>query len=167
FAEDLTLGHLDGNLRQQLLEIAQEVDHSIPSTDLEVLEVLGSGRFSQARLAQYQEKQMVVVKSYLRPAVRNEGDPTDEEEVGVFKREVAMMRNLNHKNVVKILGYSLSPDWNVVMEYCAAGTVYDVLHKPANQHRLTSEFVWRLALGAAKGGTVIAKERSVRISLGE
>ncbi|KAK2078182.1 hypothetical protein QBZ16_004050 [Prototheca wickerhamii] len=52
-----------------------------------------------------------------------------DDEIESIQREIAMLRDCQHANIVKYYGSFKSPDslW-IVMEYCAGGSVSDIMH---------------------------------------
>jgi serine/threonine protein kinase len=88
-------------------------------------DIVGTGTFSQVYKGTYR-KQSVAVKIFKQRV-------TDEE----FSKEVIILRNLNHDNIVKFVGHvNFEFQKGIIMEFMERGTLFDVLHKKLH------EFTW-------------------------
>ncbi|KAK9812343.1 hypothetical protein WJX73_004122 [Symbiochloris irregularis] len=71
-----------------------------------------------------------------------------------LEREVDILASIRHPNVVLFMGMVLDPPL-IVSEWCARGSVYDILSKAAQNPRLAAQLTWHrrlcMALDAAKG----------------
>ncbi|KAI8475665.1 MAG: kinase-like domain-containing protein [Monoraphidium minutum] len=83
-----------------------------------------------------------------------EGARWDEARLRALSREVDILANLRHPNVVMFLGVVLRPPC-VVTEYCSLGSLYDVLRKARRDAAFGARLTWPrrllMALDAAKG----------------
>ena len=74
--------------------------------------------------------------------------------VRTIVREVGLLAQVNHPNVLRFFGYCRQPP-STVTELCTRGSLYDVLHRARSDDTAAAELTWRrrlrLALGAAKG----------------
>merc|ERR1711924_514835 len=63
-----------------------------------------------------------------------------------FTREIGIMSQIDHPNIVKLLGIVLSSQpFHIVMEYCSGGNAFDLLH---NQPEI--ELTWPQMLRMSK-----------------
>ncbi|KAM9963378.1 hypothetical protein ACTFIW_006606 [Dictyostelium discoideum] len=68
-----------------------------------------------------------------------------------FRREIHVMSDLKHSNVVNLLGFTLSP-FTMVMEYIDCGDLHKFLHSPiGDQLNGNWALILKLALDIAKG----------------
>ena len=65
-----------------------------------------------------------------------------------FKSETAIMAQLRHPNVVQLYGIVLKPEYCMVMEFLANGSLYGVLH---SKRELDWDLRQRIALGMSRG----------------
>jgi hypothetical protein len=111
----------------------QEIPDNINSAEFEFVEKLGSGASGDVFKGRYRGKW--VAFKLLR---------TKDKEVENFLKEWAIMTAINHENVVKLLGVSKHPKLCMVMEYCARGSLYNVLKDE------TVDITWERVLDFAK-----------------
>ncbi|KAI8465776.1 MAG: kinase-like domain-containing protein [Monoraphidium minutum] len=78
-------------------------------------------------------------------------------------KEVKILSGLRHPHVVLFMGVTLSPPC-IVTEYCARGSVYNVLFRARRDPALAAQITWmrrvEMALGAAKGMLHLHAHRS-------
>mmetsp|Transcript_2026 Transcript_2026/g.4884 ORF Transcript_2026/g.4884 Transcript_2026/m.4884 type:complete len:301 (-) Transcript_2026:119-1021(-) len=87
-------------------------------SDLKVLRKIGSGHTSEVYRGVCYGRQVAIKQLSMRKV-----NTTN------FTREVGIMSQIDHPNIVKLLGVVLSSQpFQVVMEYCAGGTCFEVLH---------------------------------------
>jgi len=104
----------------------------IPTEDIETTSTtLGKGVFGEVRLGKWNGTE-VAVKFPSRDA------STDSKYD--LKKEIEIMRELHHPNVVQFLGYSVENEFAIVMEYLPGGSLESYILEP---HR-TASFVQRL-----------------------
>ncbi|GAB1607992.1 LIM domain kinase 2-like isoform X1 [Argonauta hians] len=91
------------------------------SSDLQLGEILGKGFYGQAtKVTHKTTKEVMVLKELTR------FDDTAQKN---FMKEVSVLRNLNHPNVLKFMGVLYKDKkLNLVTEYISGGTVKDFLH---------------------------------------
>lgn len=104
----------------------------IDETCLQLAEELGKGMFGSVRKA-YWQGTPVAIKSLYRSSAEQTGD-----EVKLFEREIAMMRQLHHPNVVQFLGYTRVEEtgFGIVMEMFPNGSIEDFIR--ARNNRLSA-----------------------------
>lgn len=115
--------------RQKTLELtrahsfrSQPQSHRVfRSSDLQPGEVLGKGFYGQAiKVTHKTTKEVMVLKELTR---------FDEDAQKNFMKEVSVLRNLDHPNVLKFMGVLYKDKkLNLVTEYISGGTVKDLLH---------------------------------------
>eukprot|EP01102_Stenamoeba_stenopodia_P005500 TRINITY_DN1622_c0_g2_i2.p1 TRINITY_DN1622_c0_g2~~TRINITY_DN1622_c0_g2_i2.p1 ORF type:complete len:1266 (-),score=432.26 TRINITY_DN1622_c0_g2_i2:37-3834(-) len=99
------------------LDISQYV---IPSKEIEILECLGKGSFGEVFRGRYQGRD-VAVKKLLFTQV-------DDSALGDFKQEIALMSNLKHPNVLRLVGACTEPGhYAIVTELMARGSLEDLI----------------------------------------
>lgn len=134
-------------------------------SDLRLEKQIGEGSFGKVYLARWRET-IVAVKVLSNPDIAAWSTPPhSEEEAAVraeamttmlesLEKEAAMMATLRHPNVVMYLGICLEPPC-VVTEYCARGSLSDVLKRGRLSHKGAQQLDWpkllSMALDAAKG----------------
>ncbi|PPD87739.1 hypothetical protein GOBAR_DD15328 [Gossypium barbadense] len=84
-----------------------------------------------------------------------EGKKLDEKKVEQFINEVIILSQINHRNVVKLLGCCLEAEVTVlVYEFIPNGTLYDLIHNQNEEFPLTWEMRLRIAIEIANAFTV-------------
>ncbi|VAH53122.1 unnamed protein product [Triticum turgidum subsp. durum] len=80
--------------------------------------LLGRGAFGEVYQGVLEDKRMVAVKKYICNVKEN------------FAKELTVHREINHKNVVRLVGYCVDENaLMVVMEYIPKGNLSDILHR--------------------------------------
>ncbi|KAK9830425.1 hypothetical protein WJX72_011709 [[Myrmecia] bisecta] len=124
--------------------------------DLNIQKVIGEGSFGKVYLAKWRET-TVAVKVLTSPLgtddeeeQRNQPHPLLES----LEKEAGIMATMRHPNVVMYLGVCPSPP-SVVTEYCARGSLNDVLKRARSVPSLAVQLDWarrlNMVLDAAKG----------------
>uniref|UniRef100_A0A7N0UDN1 non-specific serine/threonine protein kinase n=1 Tax=Kalanchoe fedtschenkoi TaxID=63787 RepID=A0A7N0UDN1_KALFE len=81
-----------------------------------------------------------------------------------FSQEVAILREVHHKNVVRFIGaYTKAPNFCIVTEYMSGGSLYDFLHK--NHHDLRLHQLLRFAIDICKGMTYLHQNNIIHRDL--
>ncbi|KAL8059872.1 hypothetical protein ABFX02_03G115500 [Erythranthe guttata] len=118
---------------------------------------IGNGSFGSVYLATLDDGRQVAVKRAENSSTSSYAGPTkragQEEKDMAFVNELEFLSRLNHKNLVRLLGYCEdSNELILVYEYLENGTLFDHLHKNLDNSPLSS---WpmriKLALDAARG----------------
>lgn len=107
------------------LKLSQNVSNFISIQGYTTLRKLGKGGMGEVYLAQNdktgEQVALKVTHSQIHPTQRI---------INLFLREVENTRALNHPNVVKLLDDGYSNDtFFFTLEYCNAGSVYDLMNK--------------------------------------
>ncbi|OQV18500.1 Activated CDC42 kinase 1 [Hypsibius exemplaris] len=120
----------DANREEPLYSnVAREgaVSCLITSRDIELKERLGQGSFGEVMKAEWKREDgrtvLVAVKMLRSDALALQGA------FGEFVKEVNAMIGLNHPNLIKLYGVSLSSPYMIVQELAALGSVLDRLRK--------------------------------------
>ncbi|CAN6338237.1 unnamed protein product [Urochloa humidicola] len=88
--------------------------------------ILGNGAFGQVYKGMLDDQSSVAVKKYIRAADKK-----------VFAKEVIVHSQINHKNVVRLLGCCTEENaLMIVMEFISSGNLNDVLHGSSADGRL-------------------------------
>lgn len=92
-----------------------------PLKYFELLRPLGRGSYGSVYMATLKETGAIVAVKII--------PLTDSDEIDSIQKEIAILRDCNHPNIVKYYGSCRAPDalW-IAMEYCAGGSVSDVMH---------------------------------------
>eukprot|EP00854_Cymbomonas_tetramitiformis_P005976 gene5976-7182_t len=93
-------------------------------------ELIGAGAFGRVYMGMNQENgQLLAVKQV---AIQNASTPKErtEEHVAALEAEVAVLRNLNHPNIVRYLGTERDDEFlNIFLEYVPGGSIASLLMK--------------------------------------
>lgn len=99
----------------------------VNSTELTWESMLGSGRTAEVFIGEWRGLQ-VAIKQITGPAWMRKKMGLAEQES--FDRELAIMHKTDHVNLVKMLGFvSREEPFVIVMELCAGGSCWELLHK--------------------------------------
>jgi serine/threonine protein kinase len=80
-----------------------------------------SGGFSRVYRASYKGERVAVKLLF--------GMELNKESIIMFYKEAQILQDLNHKNIVSIMGVTVMPPAvGIIMEYCAYGSLYDFLY---------------------------------------
>ncbi|KAH7623904.1 putative Serine/threonine-protein kinase dst1 [Nannochloris sp. 'desiccata'] len=92
-----------------------------PSSVFELLNPLGRGSYGSVYKARIIESNDIVAVKII--------PLTEQDEMDSIQKEIAMLRDCNHPNIVRYYGAWRAPDalW-IAMEYCAGGSVSDIMH---------------------------------------
>ncbi|KAI8472913.1 MAG: hypothetical protein J3K34DRAFT_502100 [Monoraphidium minutum] len=153
--------------------------------DLRLGRVLGEGSYGRVRIGWWRETE-VAVKILYSPGgggagATHEAGPAasaapddgggdeaswDERRLRALSKEVDILANLRHPNVVMFLGVCLRPPC-VVTEYCSLGSLYDVLRRARRDAAFGARLTWTrrllMALDAAKGMLYLHSHEPVAI----
>ncbi|GAB4833479.1 copper transport protein ctr1 [Ancistrocladus abbreviatus] len=132
-------------------EIAFEMeDLDIPWSDLVLKERIGAGSFGTVHRAEWHGSE-VAVKILMEQDFRAE-------RFKEFLREVAIMKQLRHPNIVLFMGaVTKPPNLSIVTEYLAKGSLYRLLHRPGERERLDERRRLNMAYDVAKGMNYLHK----------
>ena len=128
-------------------ELIRDGNVFVAMKDIKLGERIGRGTFGEVYKGTWRGA-VVAVKKLTTTTV-------SEEFVQEFEKEVSLMRNLRSPNVLQFLGSSFQPPNNVciVMEYMQRGSLYGILHNPANV--LDWSLVLRMLADTARGMTYL------------
>ncbi|DBA74000.1 hypothetical protein WJX77_000667 [Trebouxia sp. C0004] len=135
--------------------------------ELKFSRLIGEGSFGRVFLGKWRETTVAI--KLLNPTVRkaSHGSDSDDGELGSHQvnsckpgllddldKEAGIMAALRHPNVVMFLGVCLEPPC-MVAEFCARGSMHDVLTRASRSKTLQQQLDWvrriNMALDAAKG----------------
>lgn len=148
---------------------------NVPLAELQFSRVIGEGSFGKVYLGKWQET-TVALKILTSPGGPLPDDSWDLQDVTQLRdcswspqldqstaqrmlvvelnKESSLMASLRHPNIVLFLGVCLDPPC-MVTEFCARGSLLDVLSRAKTNKAVAAELDWRrrlkLALDAAKG----------------
>ncbi|XLR04502.1 hypothetical protein S83_070700 [Arachis hypogaea] len=72
----------------------------------------------------------------------------DNKRLGIMKREIKTLYMIKHRNLVRILGYSVAKDYGVMFtHYMENGSLHDILHR----NILSPPLIWNVRLKIADG----------------
>ena len=91
----------------------------INPADLKYIKPIGNGSSAEVWLGVYNKKQVAIKKQ----------KPTESRKSNEFFRELTLMVNLKHPNLVTFIGACLDNPICIVTEYCAGGDLFTLLHK--------------------------------------
>jgi len=125
------------------LEIAAAVP-IVPFEELQMIEQIGEGGFSEVYKALWRGDFVAVKKM----------KPTGDNFLEEFKKEAAFLSRVRHKNIVLLMGVSLSDDnLSLIFELLPSGTVKDMIHnyKESSQQipMLSPEIIMTIAIDTA------------------
>ncbi|KAL7617519.1 hypothetical protein Lser_V15G01957 [Lactuca serriola] len=123
----------------------------IPWTDMVLKEKIGAGSFGIVHRAEWNGEDVAVKSLFLEqdfhPGKFNE-----------FWREVAIMRRLQHPNIVLFMGVVTEPpNMSIVTEYLSRGSLFRLLHKPGPKKILDERHRLKMAFDVAKGMNYLHK----------
>ncbi|KAK7378753.1 hypothetical protein VNO80_04200 [Phaseolus coccineus] len=125
-------------------------DLDIPWTDLVLKGRIGSGSFGTVHQAEWNGSE-VAVKILLEQDFAGE-------RFQEFLREVAIMKNLRHPNIVLLMGaVTKPPNLSIVTEYLSRGSLFRLLHKPGATEMLDERRRISMAYDVAKGMNYLHK----------
>nr|GEW21784.1 serine/threonine-protein kinase CTR1-like [Tanacetum cinerariifolium] len=132
--------------------VALDVDvFDISWTDLDMKEKIGEGSFGTVHRADWNGED-VAVKTL---SLEQDFHPGRFDE---FWREVAIMRRLQHPNIVLFMGVvTQPPNLSIVTEYLPRGSLFRILHKPGPKKILDERHRLRMAFDVAKGMNYLHK----------
>lgn len=127
---------LEPSLAMDWLEISWD--------ELHIKERVGAGSFGTVHRAEWHGSDVAVkvlsVQDFL------------DDQLKEFLREVAIMKRIRHPNVVLFMGaVTKRPHLSIVTEYLPRGSLYRLIHRPANGEILDQRRRLRMALDVAKG----------------
>ncbi|PRW50898.1 Serine threonine- kinase CTR1 [Chlorella sorokiniana] len=117
----------------------------------------GSGAYGTVLLATLEETPVaakVLVPLRQGPSGKEAAGSPTERQLQKFHRECSLLTSVRHPNIVQILSVCMDPP-TIIMEYCARGSLLDVLKKACTSARQASVLSWQrrlcMALDAARG----------------
>jgi serine/threonine protein kinase len=112
-------------------------------SDIHFVKKLGKGITATVYLAQYKETETVAVK-----LIRMEDQ---EKDLDSFMKELIIMSQLNHQNVVKFYGATLEPKMCFVIEFCPNGTLTEYMQLADTEVTwdLVVQWAYEIASGVA------------------
>ncbi len=131
----------------------------IDFSDLTLARVVGEGAFGKVYLGRWHETDVAIklLSSLSALGLPSAGEASSNEvheAIKTLEREVSLMVNMRHPNVILFMGICPEP-FCIVTEYCSRGSLYDLLRSARNDPALARELSWprrlSLAMDAAKG----------------
>jgi len=109
-------GEEDTALRRSLEDTSED-----PTSKFDLLQPLGRGSYGSVYKARLLDTGDIVAVKII--------PLTDNDEIDSIQKEISILRDCNHPNIVRYYGSWRAPDalW-IAMEYCAGGSVSDVIH---------------------------------------
>src|SRR3990167_2668350 len=92
-----------------------------------VEKLVGEGGFGMVYKGVYQGFIPVAIKELRAKSTGDEDSEDSLNEFKEFQREVSIMSELNHKNLVQLYGISIAPQLRMIMEWCPGGDLYHFL----------------------------------------
>lgn len=83
-----------------------------------------------------------------RVAVKRLFSQTNQEE---FRREVKLLAQLRHPNLLLFMGYTLYPSLSIITEYMQRGSLYNILSKQKQPRPLDLKLQRSVALSVGRG----------------
>ncbi|KAL4422385.1 hypothetical protein ABPG75_008582 [Micractinium tetrahymenae] len=132
--------------------------------DLHRSKIIGEGAFGKVWLGRWQETDVAIKQLGSLSALGVQTGSLQHDSSGGIKmdaevqrslhKEVDLMRKMRHPNIILFMGVVAEPA-AVVTEYCARGSLYDLLKEARHKPALTKALDWPrrivMALDAAKG----------------
>ncbi|KAD3337540.1 hypothetical protein E3N88_33060 [Mikania micrantha] len=123
----------------------------IPWTDMVLDDKIGEGSFGVVYRADWNGEDVAVKTLSLEQDFHPES-------INEFWREVAIMRRLQHPNIVLFMGVvTQPPHLSIVTEYLPRGSLFKLLHKNGPKKILDEQHRLRMALDVAKGMNYLHK----------
>lgn len=149
----------DGSPREEAVQtqwsfrrvVSRDPDFEIPVDELELMERIAVGGFSEVFKARYQGA-VVAVKRIFTHELDTDVEQS-ERLLDAFRNEVRTLRRLRHPNLCLYMGFcGKQPHLLIVMEFCARGSLFGELRRLESKRELPAK-VWRraVALGVARG----------------
>ncbi|GAM21790.1 hypothetical protein SAMD00019534_049650 [Acytostelium subglobosum LB1] len=132
------------NRYKQLRSILKEVTDIIEISDIQFVQKIGEGSFSEVWEGWWNNIHVAVKKLKI----------VDDESLFKerFKREVENLKRSNHQNIVMFIGACYKPPC-IITEYMSGGSLYSILHNPSTQPKTKYSFplVLKMASDIALG----------------
>lgn len=123
--------------------------------DFQTAENIGQGAFAQVLLASRKSDGTKFAVKELKQTQLNMRN------ILSLQRELNALLKLNHPNVLKFFGVTITPPFSIATAYVAKGSLFEVLHKPCNKGILNQTMRTRIAIGLARGLEYFAAMRFV------
>jgi len=123
---------------------------------VEYNEAIGSGSYGEVYIRQYKEEKVAFKKFKLIPGL----PPTE------ILKEVKIMKNLSHQNIVRMIGVVADPNSNkygLVMEFYENGSLFNLIHN--KKTKLNSEEIEMIAKGIIEGMNYLHSNKIVHRDL--
>ncbi|KAI4318853.1 hypothetical protein MLD38_032513 [Melastoma candidum] len=146
---------MDSRFTDGSIGIPQEIfleieDLIIPWSDLVLEDKIGSGSFGTVHRADWHGSDVAV------KILKEQG--FHGERFKEFLREVAVMKQLRHPNIVLFMGaLTESPSLSIVTAYLSKGSLYRLLHRPGPRETLDERRRLSMAFDVAKGMNYLHK----------